>query len=91
MGGGAFPVWERPEMDPRQAYLQECKTNFISPRLRSDHFREEDHMNRVCGVLTFVLLSLCAMSAAAPGRHGDDAADHTAPSYDMKAQALLDL
>jgi len=48
-------------------------------------------MNRVCGVLTFVLLSLCAMSAATPGRHGDDSVDHTAPSYDMKAQALLDL
>jgi len=35
-----------------------------------------------------VLLSLGAL--AAPALHADDV-DHTAPSYDMKAQALLDL
>ena len=48
-------------------------------------------MNRVSAVLVIVLLSLSAISVAAPTPKGDDAVDHTAPSYDMKAQALLDL
>lgn len=48
-------------------------------------------MNKVSAVLVTVLLSLSAISVAAPTSKGDDAVDHTAPSYDMKAQALLDL
>jgi len=47
-------------------------------------------MNRVCAAVVVVLLSLSAVSMAAP-RKADDAVDHTAPSYDMKGQALLDL
>jgi len=39
-------------------------------------------------VLAVATLSGAAMAAPAPK---DDTADHTAPSYDMKAQALLDL
>ena len=43
-------------------------------------------MNRMFLPLLLVLLSALAMAAPA-----DEPADHTAPSYDMKAQALLDL
>ena len=46
-------------------------------------------MNRMFLPLLLVLLSALAM--AAPAAHADESADHTAPSYDMKAQALLDL
>jgi len=38
---------------------------------------------------TLVLSTLGAVAVAAPRE--DDAVDHTTPSYDMKAQALLDL
>jgi len=38
---------------------------------------------------TLVLSTLGAVAVAVP--HADDAVDHTTPSYDMKAQALLDL
>lgn len=46
-------------------------------------------MNRMFLPLLLVLLSALAM--AAPAAPADEPADHTAPSYDMKAQALLDL
>jgi hypothetical protein len=46
-------------------------------------------MNRL--FLVLVLVSLTGMAMAVPRPHGDDPVDHTAPSYDMKAQALLDL
>lgn len=47
-------------------------------------------MNRVflSLVLALAMLSGAALAAPAPK---DDAADHTAPSYDLKAQSLLDL
>jgi hypothetical protein len=43
--------------------------------------------------LALVLISLVALagSGIASGQNSDAAADRTAPSYDMKAQALLDL
>lgn len=41
--------------------------------------------------LMTVLLGLSSLAIAAPAMGADDAVDHTAPSYDMKAQALLDL
>jgi len=46
-------------------------------------------MNRMIPLLVVVLLSLSLPVLGAP--HPEDAVDHTAPSYDMKAQALLDL
>ena len=46
-------------------------------------------MNRMFLPLLLVLLSALAM--AAPAAPADEPADHTAPRYDMKAQALLDL
>ena len=46
-------------------------------------------MNRMFLPLLLVLLSALAM--AEPATPADEPADHTAPSYDMKAQALLDL
>lgn len=46
-------------------------------------------MNRMFLPLLLVLLS--ALAIAAPVAPADEPADHTAPSYDMKAQALLDL
>ncbi len=46
-------------------------------------------MNRV--PLSVLLVLLGSVSFAAPARHADDTVDHTTPSYDMKAQALLDL
>ena len=48
-------------------------------------------MNRACWRIAAVLLSSAALTVASPALHGDDAVDHTAPSYDMKGQALLDL
>ena len=47
-------------------------------------------MKRCLMAVVLSFLALSTISMAAPGRDGDDA-DHTAPSYDMKAQALLDL
>jgi uncharacterized damage-inducible protein DinB len=46
-------------------------------------------MNRLSLALALVLLS--GMAMATPNPHADDPVDHTTPSYDMKAQALLDL
>lgn len=46
-------------------------------------------MNKLSLLLFLVLF--CALSIAAPAAPADEPADHTAPSYDMKAQALLDL
>jgi uncharacterized damage-inducible protein DinB len=46
-------------------------------------------MNRLSLALALVLLS--GMAMAVPKPHADDPVDHTAPSYDMKGQALLDL
>lgn len=48
-------------------------------------------MNKTFLRIAAVLLSSGALTIAAPGLHADDAVDHTAPSYDMKGQALLDL
>src|SRR5690348_18305977 len=47
-------------------------------------------MKRCSLAVVLCLLTLSAVSMAVPGRDGDDT-DHSAPSYDMKAQALLDL
>jgi uncharacterized damage-inducible protein DinB len=41
--------------------------------------------------LPLLLVLLRALAMAAPVAPADEPADHTAPSYDMKAQALLDL
>lgn len=48
-------------------------------------------MNRAFLRIAAVLLSSGALTVAAPALHADDAVDHTAPSYDMKGQALVDL
>jgi len=48
-------------------------------------------MNRAFASVAVVLLSLSALSIGASARGSDEAVDHTAPSYDMKGQALLDL
>jgi len=49
-------------------------------------------MKRVFAALLLVLLGLNTLVISAPAQNSDMAsADHTAPSYDMKAQALLDL
>src|ERR1700704_3086566 len=50
-------------------------------------------MNKVSLAVLFLLLGLSAGTIAAPGQNSDAAAsaDHTAPSYDMKAQSLADL
>ena len=48
-------------------------------------------MNRISPRLLAVLLSLITLASVTPALHAEDAADHTAPSYDMKAQALVDL
>jgi uncharacterized damage-inducible protein DinB len=42
-------------------------------------------------VLLLVAACLSVSPVAAPAQNNDASADHTAPSYDMKAQALLDL
>src|SRR5579863_10732313 len=44
-------------------------------------------------LLATVLTLFCSTASmvAAPPKPADDTPDHTAPSYDMKAQALLDL
>jgi uncharacterized damage-inducible protein DinB len=48
-------------------------------------------MNRVSLTLVLVVLALTTLAVAAPMPPGDEPIDHTAPSYDMKGQALLDL
>jgi uncharacterized damage-inducible protein DinB len=48
-------------------------------------------MKRMLLSCALVVSTLSAISWAAPRRGADDAVDHTAPSYDMKGQALLDL
>ncbi|HEV2396633.1 MAG TPA: DinB family protein [Candidatus Sulfotelmatobacter sp.] len=48
-------------------------------------------MNRRSRLVLLVLLAASLASAAGPRSHADEAVDHTAPSYDMKAQALVDL
>jgi hypothetical protein len=48
-------------------------------------------MNRTFLRIAAVLLSLGALTFGAPVLYADDAVDHTAPSYDMKGQALVDL
>ena len=48
-------------------------------------------MNRTFLRMAAVLLSSGALTVAVPAMHADDVVDHTAPSYDMKGQALLDL
>jgi len=48
-------------------------------------------MNKLFLTFVFVLTSLIPAAIAAPARGSDDATDHTAPSYDMKGQALVDL
>jgi uncharacterized damage-inducible protein DinB len=47
-------------------------------------------MKRVL-VLLLVLLSLSAGAVSGAAQNSDASVDHTAPSYDMKAQSLLDL
>ena len=47
-------------------------------------------MNRLLTVLVLVAVALCARPLSATAAE-PDVADHTAASYDMKAQALLDL
>lgn len=46
-------------------------------------------MNRLSSTLMLVVLGLSTLAVAAPRPHADE--DRTAPSYDMKGQALLDL
>lgn len=46
-------------------------------------------MNRLSSTLVLVVLGVSTFAVATPRPHGDE--DRTAPSYDMKAQALLDL
>ena len=50
-------------------------------------------MNRIFWTAVFVAVSLSGWAKQAPGPNADAAAaaDHTAPSYDMKAQSLVDL
>ncbi len=49
-------------------------------------------MKKLSLVIFAFLLSLSTTAMAAPAPQSDDAAaDHTAPSYDMKAQSLVDL
>jgi uncharacterized damage-inducible protein DinB len=50
------------------------------------------HMTKLFLTLLFGLTSLIPAVISAPAQTADDAnADHTAPSYDMKGQALVDL
>lgn len=48
-------------------------------------------MNRLTLTFVLVLLGLTTLSTAASVPRADTSADHTSPSYDLKAQALLDL
>lgn len=47
-------------------------------------------MNKLFLTFVLVMTSLIPAAVAAPAKAADDA-DHTAPSYDMKGQALVDL
>jgi len=47
-------------------------------------------MNRIFAAVVVVVLGFGSMTLSAWGRNPDEA-DHTAPSYDMKAQSLFDL
>jgi uncharacterized damage-inducible protein DinB len=48
-------------------------------------------MNKVLLTVLFLLLALGAIGASAQNSDAAASADHTAPSYDMKAQSLVDL
>jgi uncharacterized damage-inducible protein DinB len=48
-------------------------------------------MKKTLLAFAIVLVGLTAGSVAAPAPGPDEPADHTAPSYDMKGQSLLDL
>ena len=48
-------------------------------------------MHKLFLTAVFVLTTLIPAAIAAPAKTADDAVDHTAPSYDMKGQALADL
>ncbi len=48
-------------------------------------------MHKLFLTAVFVLTALMPAAIAAPAKTADDAVDHTAPSYDMKGQALADL
>ena len=49
-------------------------------------------MKRVSLALLLLLVGLCTSAIGEPAQTADAAAtDHTAPSYDMKGQALVDL
>jgi uncharacterized damage-inducible protein DinB len=56
----------------------------------SNQLSEEEKMRKVL-LLALVMAVLSAISNAGFAQSSDTAADHTAPSYDMKAQSLLDL
>ncbi len=48
-------------------------------------------MNRVSLLLALVVFGMSTLAAAGPNPSGNAPVDQTAPSYDMKGQALLDL
>jgi uncharacterized damage-inducible protein DinB len=48
-------------------------------------------MNKVLRTVLFLLLALGAIGTSAQNSDAAASADHTAPSYDMKAQSLVDL
>src|SRR3981081_2788757 len=48
-------------------------------------------MNKMFLAVLFLFAGLCAATLGASGQSSDAAADRTSPSYDMKAQSLLDL
>jgi uncharacterized damage-inducible protein DinB len=48
-------------------------------------------MNKLFLACLLVAMSLSSVAAATPRAADDTAVDHTVPSYDLKAQALLDL
>ena len=48
-------------------------------------------MNRVFAAVVLVVLGVSPMTMRAWAENPDTAADHTAPSYDLKAQSLFDL
>jgi uncharacterized damage-inducible protein DinB len=52
---------------------------------------QEEFMKKTHVRLVLILATLCAVTAAARANSPDPAADNTTPSYDMKAQSLLDL
>lgn len=48
-------------------------------------------MKRIFSPMLLIFAVMIGQARAAPRRNSDTAADHTAPSYDMKAQSLVDL